>query len=193
MTSTFLDIAPPTVAVTSPNGGELLNVGQQLQRHLDGRGQRRGHRGRPRAVAHGRGRPVSSPSPRGIANSGTFSWLVTVPATTHALIRATAHDAAGHTTQDLSDAEFSIAGGAGVDDGPVTEFALSPVWPNPVRGSTRFQFALPQEARVHLSVHDVQGRELLVLADGSYPAGRHTSTGRRLQALVSIQACTSSA
>jgi hypothetical protein len=110
----------------------------------------------------------------GLANSGTFSWLVTTPITTSALVRATAHDAAGHTTQDVSDAVFSIAEGAAVFDGPVTDFALSPVWPNPLRGSTRFHYALPRESNVHLSVHDIQGRELLVLADGVYPAGRQS-------------------
>jgi hypothetical protein len=33
---------------------------------------------------------------------------------------------------------------------------------------------MPREANVHLGVHDVQGRELLVLADGAFPAGRHS-------------------
>jgi len=48
------------------------------------------------------------------------------------------------------------------------------VWPNPVRQATRFQFALPRDANVHLSLHDVQGRELIVLADDLFPAGRHS-------------------
>jgi len=55
----------------------------------------------------------------------------------------------------------------------VTEFALAPVWPNPARGAPRFGFALPRDAHVHLGIHDVQGRELLVLAEGTFPAGRH--------------------
>ena len=64
-----------------------------------------------------------------------------------------------------------------------SDFALSPVVPNPVRGSSRFQFALPREANVRLSVHDVQGRELLILADGAFAPGRHsidwTSSGHQ--------------
>src|SRR5262249_35309969 len=75
---------------------------------------------------------------------------------------------------DLSNAAFAIADGTGVADGPITDFALAPVWPNPVRGSTRFMFAMPKEASVHVGVLDVQGRELFVLADGPYPAGRHS-------------------
>jgi hypothetical protein len=172
VTSTFLDIAPPSVAVTVPNGAELLNSGVSSDitwTATDNAAVTAVDLELSRTGAIGPYEPVAT----GLANSGTFSWLVTGPATNHALIRATAHDAAGHTAQDLSDAEFAIADGAGVNDGPVTEFALSPVWPNPVRRSTRFQFALPRDAGVHLGLHDVQGRELVVLAEGQFPAGRH--------------------
>ena len=110
----------------------------------------------------------------GIANTGSFSWSVIGPITTNAFVRVTARDSTANTGQDLSNAAFAIANGAGVLDGPVTEFALAPVLPNPVRGATRFVFAMPKDATVHLSVHDVQGRELLVLADGPFPAGRHS-------------------
>ena len=66
-----------------------------------------------------------------------------------------------------------VANTAGVD-GTVADFALAAVWPNPARRSVRVQFALPREATVHLGLHDVQGREVAALADGTYPAGRHT-------------------
>ncbi len=173
VTSTFVDIAPPTVAVTAPNGAEVLNAGVSSDitwTASDNAAVTAVDLELSRAGAGGPFEPVAT----GLANSGTFSWLVTTPPTTHAVIRATAHDAAGHTAQDLSDAEFTIAGSAGVNDGPVVEFGLSPVSPNPVRRSTRFQFALPRDANVHLGLHDVQGRELAVLADGEFPAGRHT-------------------
>jgi hypothetical protein len=67
-----------------------------------------------------------------------------------------------------------------VFDGPVTEFALSSLSSNPSRNQMRFLFALPRDCGVHLSVHDVQGRELMVLADGAFPAGRHTVEGSGL-------------
>lgn len=56
-----------------------------------------------------------------------------------------------------------------------TEFALEPL-PNPSRGPLRTAFALPRESRVRLTVIDVQGREVAVLADGSFPAGRHEAS-----------------
>jgi hypothetical protein len=185
VTSTFLDIAPPSVAVTVPNGAELLNAGVNSDITWTASDNAAVTAVDLELSRTGAGGPFESVA-TGLANTGTFSWLVSGPATSHALVRATAHDAAGHTAQDLSDAEFSIADGAGVNDGPVTEFALSAVWPNPVRRATRFQFALPRDAGVHLGLHDVQGRELVVLAEGQFPAGRHTvdwssATGARLE------------
>jgi len=92
------------------------------------------------------------------------------------------HDAAGHTTQDLSDSLFTITGGVGVDDAPVTAFALSPLWPNPVRGRARFEIALPSAAHVRLGVYDLQGRERLVLADDVFAAGVHAMDGGQFEA-----------
>ena len=167
------DVTPPVIALTSPNGADILNVGNSSAITWNASDNKAVTAIDLELSRNGAAGPYESIA-TGLANTGTFSWLATLPATTHAMIRATAHDAAGHTTQDWSDAEFAIAGGAGVDDAPVTAFALSPVSPNPVRRSTRFQFALPQHASVHLSVLDVQGRELLVLADGTYAPGRHS-------------------
>lgn len=46
--------------------------------------------------------------------------------------------------------------------------------PNPARGPVRVTLALPTaERQVRVSVHDVAGRELAVLADGPVAAGRH--------------------
>jgi DNA-binding beta-propeller fold protein YncE len=54
-----------------------------------------------------------------------------------------------------------------------TEFGLSPIAPNPAHGAVDAWFALPHEARVRVSVFDLQGRELAVLENGMLPAGRH--------------------
>jgi DNA-binding beta-propeller fold protein YncE len=56
-----------------------------------------------------------------------------------------------------------------------TGFALERPWPNPASSSIRLKFALPRDSRLRLSVFDLQGRELAVLADGVYAAGRHES------------------
>jgi hypothetical protein len=173
ITATFLDIAAPTVAVTSPDGGEVLNVGVSSNLTWTASDNAAVTSVDLELSRSGSGGPWES-IVASIANAGTFSWIPTSPVTGNALLRVTARDAAGNSAQDVSNAEFSIAAGAGVGDGGVTEFALAPVQPNPVRGSGRFLFAMPREANVHLGVHDVQGRELLVLADGTFPAGRHS-------------------
>lgn len=65
------------------------------------------------------------------------------------------------------------------------EFALKPLAPNPSRGPVRAAFELPRESHVRLTVIDLQGREVAVLADRTYPAGRHEAAwdaGRSLPA-----------
>ncbi len=69
------------------------------------------------------------------------------------------------------------------DDGPVTvpaagtaEFAIGSVRPNPSRGMTLMEVTVAREARVRLSVVDVQGREVATLIDGVYRPGRYQVT-----------------
>lgn len=61
-------------------------------------------------------------------------------------------------------------------DVPVSlAFALSPLSPNPSAGRSLVRFALPARTWVRLTLTDVQGREVAVLADGDREAGRHTA------------------
>ncbi len=56
-------------------------------------------------------------------------------------------------------------------------FELYPVYPNPLRmadgGTARFRYRVPQQADVRISVHDLLGRELSVLADNLHEAGMY--------------------
>ena len=45
-------------------------------------------------------------------------------------------------------------------------------------------FALPREAFVHVGVVDLQGREVLTLAHGVHPAGRHALAADERTALA---------
>lgn len=61
-----------------------------------------------------------------------------------------------------------------MEDGLPLVFALPAPSPNPSpAGRNRITFAVPHEAHVRLTVHDVRGRALATLADGTVPAGRH--------------------
>ena len=53
------------------------------------------------------------------------------------------------------------------------QFELTGAWPNPTTGGLKVDFAVPREANVRLSVVDLQGREVTVLAVGTYAPGRY--------------------
>ncbi|MGQ0721143.1 MAG: FlgD immunoglobulin-like domain containing protein [Candidatus Eiseniibacteriota bacterium] len=48
--------------------------------------------------------------------------------------------------------------------------------PNPFRGDTSVEFLLDRAEHVQIRVHDVAGRHVASLADGTHAAGRHTLT-----------------
>ncbi len=59
--------------------------------------------------------------------------------------------------------------------GAVRVLELATPWPNPSRGAATLSYGLPQRAKVRLSLVDLQGREVAVLADGVREAGRHVA------------------
>lgn len=65
---------------------------------------------------------------------------------------------------------------AALASGPITSFALAPLTPNPSKGRSLVTFSLPERARVRLTLADVSGRELAVLADGLREAGSHVAS-----------------
>ena len=171
--ASFVDTAAPVATVTAPNGGETLTLGTSASltwtatdnvgvTSVDLMLSTTGAGGAYSAIA------------TGIANSGTYAWTVSGPLTSNAFLKVVAHDAAANVGQDVSDAAFSIAASAGVEGATVTAFALAPITPNPTRGSGRVEFALPKAADVRVCVLDLQGRDVMVLAEGPYAAGRHS-------------------
>jgi Divergent InlB B-repeat domain/SdrD B-like domain len=172
VTATFADSSAPVVQVLAPNGGETFVLGSATDltwsasdniavTAVDLLLSRTGSAGSLESVA------------LGIANTGTYNWTVTGPATANAFLRVVAHDANGNTAADTSDAAFTIISTLAAGDAPVTEFELAGMAPNPVRAHGRVSFAIPRSARVRLSIVDVQGREVAVLADGEWGPGRY--------------------
>ena len=53
------------------------------------------------------------------------------------------------------------------------EIELLPAYPNPFNPSTTFAFALPEATNIRLSVFDMLGREIELVADGFWTAGTH--------------------
>ncbi|MBD3335578.1 MAG: hypothetical protein GF355_08680 [Candidatus Eisenbacteria bacterium] len=90
---------------------------------------------------------------------------------------------------DLGNTRRYTSGRGGVGaDGSGTELegshasgpSLNRPVPSPFKPSQQIAFYVPREERVKLSVYDVQGREVHVLADDVFPAGMYTQcwTGR---------------
>ncbi len=55
-----------------------------------------------------------------------------------------------------------------------SEFTLHPSYPNPFNPAAALSFDLPKACEVRLTVYDIAGREAARLAEGLYPAGRHS-------------------
>ena len=110
-------------------------------------------------------------------NTGSYPWLSTGPASTKMKFRVVAHDD-NHATTDDSDANWEISPYTiGVDDGVPVEFALAAPVPNPSpAGLNRIAFAVPRDANVRLTVHDVRGRTIAKLVDGPVHAGHQVRT-----------------
>lgn len=55
-----------------------------------------------------------------------------------------------------------------------TEFMLGQNYPNPFNPSTKFEFAMPKNARVEVSVYDILGSKVATLFEGMKEAGYHS-------------------
>jgi large repetitive protein len=60
-----------------------------------------------------------------------------------------------------------------VDSESRRALAFSVAGSNPAAGPVAFRFALPRQTRVRITLHDVAGRRVATLADGTYEAGTH--------------------
>lgn len=169
------DIANPIATLLGPNGGESWNTGSTHSitwsaSDIGGSGVSSVDLQISRTGAEGPFQNIAT----GIPNTGTHNWVVNGPGTANAYVKVTAHDGNGNSGADESNASFTIVDVAGVGDvGAV--FALGRVSPNPSPGPTTVAYSLAREAHVKLSIVDVQGRQVAVLADGVLTAGQHTA------------------
>jgi len=173
-TSTLVPAAlVPTANVVSPNGGETYDIGTAVNLSWtasDQFGMGNVDLLLSRGGAGGPFETIAAAQP----SSGTFIWAVTGPATTDAYLKVVAHGASGGSGEDFSDAAWTIespvAGLAGAD---ITEFALTRISPNPMADMARIEYTVAREAKVRVSIVDVQGRVVASLVEGVQPPGRY--------------------
>lgn len=181
--ATFTDSAGPQVVLTYPNGGEELLVGSSVDitwTATDNEGVTSIDLYVSRDGAAGTYELIAASEP----NDGSYTWSVPAPGTNldgtpvyTGYFRVVAHDAAAHSGQDESDAGVSLYHQvAGVEPGgAIADFELGRVGPNPSRKRVSVEYAVSREASVHLTVVDVQGRQVATLAEGTFRPGRYTA------------------
>jgi hypothetical protein len=81
----------------------------------------------------------------------------------------------GHGTPGALNSASSTTGTL-PDPGLPAACALLPAWPNPFNGGTTLAFVLDRAQRVRLSLCDVAGRYVALVADRRYEAGKHVET-----------------
>ncbi len=166
---------PPTASVVYPAGGETIGIGELAALRWNAFDD-----GGVTAIdlllsRDGRWGPYE-PIATGIANTGHHEWPVSGSETESAYLVVVAHDDDAQTGADVSDAAFFIHDPTGIDDGEAPEFSLELLSPNPLQGPATFALTVPYRCRVHVAIYDVLGREIIVLADRVYSAGRHELT-----------------
>ncbi len=101
------DLTPPTVAVTSPNGGETWKAGSTHAITWSA-SDNIGVTAVDLAYSTDGGTSYPNTIATGLANSGTYAWAVPNAPGSAVRVRATARDAAGNSAQDGSNASFTI-------------------------------------------------------------------------------------
>jgi len=164
------DNQAPLVTVTSPNGGEAMNAGDVFPLAWTA-SDNVGVAGVTLLLSRaGAGGPFDTLA-TGVTAPPPFAWTVVGPSTSDAILKVVATDAAGNAGSDVSDAPFAISASSGVGGNRPLVFALMPVTPNPGHGNGVVRYAVARTADIRLSILDLQGREVSVLASGSHEPG----------------------
>ncbi|HEV8480014.1 MAG TPA: Calx-beta domain-containing protein, partial [Candidatus Eisenbacteria bacterium] len=167
------DVTPPTVAVLSPNGGETGGVGEPVD--LQWNATDDVFVSAVDLEISRDGGATYETVANGVPNTGTYTWTSTGPSSTEMLLRVTAKDDPGHTSVDVSDAVWALSDAVAADGATPKAFVLSPVAPNPARGTLGIRYALPRSAAVQLDIVDVRGRIVTTLVRGEQPAGQQSA------------------
>ena len=166
---------PPTVTVTTPNGGEVWSLGSTYDITWIAEDDV-GVTSIDILLSTDGGTSFGDTIAVGETNDGTYAWYADALPTTSARIKVIAYDSDGNSGEDVSDADFEIydpvAGVSGVEI--PSGVVIAAIKPNPVMEHATVRFGIPVDGDVEITLYDVSGRLVATLAEGRYSAGYHS-------------------
>jgi hypothetical protein len=160
---------PPSITVTAPNGGETWGIG--TMQNITWTSTSVTNAKIELSINNGTSwNDIIASTP----SNGTYSWNVSNTPSTQCLVRIS--DVSSPSTQDVSDAVFTIEVVFGVEDdlsGIPDSYQLLQNFPNPFNPTTTIYYGLPQESSVELIIYDVLGNEVLKISEELQSAGYH--------------------
>ena len=87
--------------------------------------------------------------------------------------KVTASDFSGNESAD-SDVATVVLLSVGSETAIPEVFSLNQNYPNPFNPTTAIEFALPEDAKVTLTIYNMLGQEIRLLANGDFQSGYHT-------------------
>jgi hypothetical protein len=121
--------------------------------------------------------PVSGsiPPDQSLDVTALMSSVGLTPGTEHQSALVIQHEADGSPVE-VPVTMFISLGDPNAPSTLPTEYALYQNYPNPFNAQTSIHFDLPQESQVKLVLFNVMGQAVATVAEGQYPAGRHSLT-----------------
>jgi hypothetical protein len=163
------DKEAPTVAVTSPNGGEVWNVGSShavTWTALDNVGVT----SVSIVLSLDGGLTYPDTLATGEANDGSYAWAVDADTASAARIKVIARDGTGNAGEDASDGTFEVREGTA---GIPARLVITGTTPNPFSQHAVIKFGLPRDGVVEIDLYDVSGHFVANLVKAPYLAGYH--------------------
>lgn len=168
--SLFQIYLAPVITVESPNGGDVWEVGADVQvtwsaNYSDGMAN----------ILLSRNNGVSWEilAQEVPVSQGSMTVKASEPISDSCLVKI---EDMGNGVMDTSDDLFAIKYPTGVlrtSDAIPTEFALKQNYPNPFNPTTRIAYQLPKQVNVELSIYNLRGELVRVLVSGTQPAGMY--------------------
>ena len=175
-TSSVVDVEAPLVAVTSPNGGEVLHFGSTHDIEWTAT-DNIGVASVCILLSTDGGTTFPDTVAAGEPNDGVYSWPVPDIDSETARVKVVACDGADNEGEDQSDANFRLWGYQSGVDGPgggaPDRISIALVGGALAAPRATIEFGLPSPSQVRIDCYDVAGRRVAAVMSGHRSEGYH--------------------